>query len=168
MPVYIRPYIHIIIPKKFRQLESDGACVLRVFVDADVLFAGSAATSEYGASLVVLRMAEITLIEAIASQQVIDKAERNLAEKLPAVLPAFRLIIDRCLRIVPNPAVGEIQRYTGLTHPGDLPILVAAIQNGCPWLVSHNTCHFQPGLPAVNVLTPGEFLLTVRDLLSRS
>ena len=44
----------------------------RVFVDADVLFAGAAAPSEHGASLVVLRMAEITLIDALASPQVID------------------------------------------------------------------------------------------------
>ena len=33
----------------------------RVFVDADVLFAGAASPSEHGASFVVLRMAEITL-----------------------------------------------------------------------------------------------------------
>ena len=37
----------------------------RVFVDADVLFAGSASPSEHSASLVVLRLAEITLIEGI-------------------------------------------------------------------------------------------------------
>ena len=43
----------------------------RVLVDADGLFAGAAAPSEQGASLVILRMAEITLIEAVASQQVI-------------------------------------------------------------------------------------------------
>ena len=35
----------------------------RVFVDSDVLFAGAASGAEHGASLVVLRMAEITLIE---------------------------------------------------------------------------------------------------------
>ncbi len=40
----------------------------RVFVDADVLFAGSASPSEHSASLVVLRLAEITLIEALASE----------------------------------------------------------------------------------------------------
>ena len=37
----------------------------RVFVDVDVLFAGAAAPSEHGASLTILRMAEITLIEAL-------------------------------------------------------------------------------------------------------
>lgn len=66
------------------------ASKLRVFVDADALFAGSAAPGRHGASLAILRMAELTLIEAIASQQVIVEAERNLAEKLPNALPAFR------------------------------------------------------------------------------
>lgn len=47
----------------------------RVFVDADALFAGAAAPSEHAASLVVLRMAEITLIDAVTSQQVIGEVD---------------------------------------------------------------------------------------------
>ena len=78
-------------------------CKPRVFVDADVLFAGAAAPTEHGASLTVLRMAEITLIEAITSQQAVVEAERNLEAKLPAALPAFRLIVSRCLRVTPDP-----------------------------------------------------------------
>jgi len=53
----------------------------KVFIDADVLFAGSAAPSEHGASLVVLRMAEITLLEAYVSQQIMTEVERNLATR---------------------------------------------------------------------------------------
>jgi hypothetical protein len=45
------------------------ASKLNVFVDADVIFAGAASPSEYSASNVVLRMAEITLINAITSAQ---------------------------------------------------------------------------------------------------
>ena len=66
----------------------------RLFVDADVLFAGAASPSEHSASLVVLQLAEITLIEALTSQQVITEAERNLAAKLPQALPAFRLVSE--------------------------------------------------------------------------
>ena len=43
----------------------------RVFVDADVLFAGAASPSAHSASLVLLQMAEITLLDALTSQQVI-------------------------------------------------------------------------------------------------
>ncbi|MCR4407535.1 MAG: PIN domain-containing protein [Anaerolineae bacterium] len=138
----------------------------RVFVDADVLFAGAASPSEHGASLLVLRMAEITLIEAVASQQVITEAERSLTEKLPQALPAFRLIVSRCLHVVSDPSPADLEPYAGLADPGDLPILVAALREGCPWLVTFNVWHFQPGHAGVTVLRPGDFLLRVRDLLA--
>jgi hypothetical protein len=139
----------------------------RVFVDADVLFAGAASPSEHGASLLILRLAEITLIEALTCQQVITEAERNLAEKLPRALPAFRLIVSRCLEVVPDPAIHDLEPHAGRADPEDLPILLAALREGCPWLVTFNVRHFRPGHPDVTVLRPGEFLLRVRDRLAR-
>jgi len=139
---------------------------LRVFVDADVLFAGSAAPSQHGSSLTVLRLAEITLIEAVASQQVISEAERNLAEKLPDALPAFRLIVSRCLLVVPDPDPADLAPFAGMAGPKDLPILAAAVRKGCPWLVTFNARHFQPGHPAVRVVPPGELILRVRERLA--
>jgi PIN domain len=138
----------------------------RVFVDADVLFAGAAAPTQYGASLTVLRLAEITLIEAFASQQVITEAERNLAGKLPAALPAFSLLVSRCLRAVPDPDPADLAAFAGLADPKDLPILVAAVFTGCPWLVSFNVRHFRPGHPTVQVVQPGELTLRVRERLA--
>lgn len=128
----------------------------RVFVDADVLFAGAAAPSQHGASLVVLRMAEITLIQAITSHQVVTEAERNLAAKLPRALPAFRLLVERCLQVTPDPLAGELTAYGGLAHPKDLPILVAALRAECAWLTSFNLDHYRPG----------ELVLRVRDRLA--
>ena len=139
----------------------------RIFVDADVLFAGAASPSEHGASLVILRLAELTLIEAVASQQVVTEAERNLAAKLPRALPAFRLLVDRCLRVGPDPGRVELAPYADLADPKDLPILVAALHAGCPWLVTFNGRHYRPGHPEVTVLRPGEFVLRVRDTLAR-
>ena len=100
----------------------------RVFVDADVLFSGAAGPSQHGASLVVLRMAEITLIDAVASHQVAVEVERNLTVKLPQALPAFRLIAGRCLRLVPDPRPVDLSPYDGLADVKDLPILVAALR----------------------------------------
>ncbi len=137
----------------------------RVFVDADVLFAGAAAPSEQGASLMVLRLAEITLIDAIASQQAVTEAERNLADKLPAVLPAFHLLVSRCLQVVPDPPASDLEVYRGLADPKDLPLLAAALREGCPWLVTFNLRHYRPGHTAVTVLRPGDFILRVRDRL---
>ena len=137
----------------------------RVFVDADVIFAGAASPSQHGASLVILRMAEITLIEAVTSRQAIAEAERNLAEKLPVALPTFRLLVARCLRVVPDPQPEDLLPYVGLVDPEDAPLLNAAVREGCPWLVAFNVRHYRPGHPDVTVLRPGEFLLRVRGLL---
>ena len=138
----------------------------KVFVDADVLFAGAASPSEHSASLVILRMGEITLIEAVTSRQAIDEAERNLAEKLPDALPIFRLLVARSVRVTPTPTKHELAPYQGLADEKDLPILVAALREQCPWLVTFNIRHFRPGHPDVTVLRPGEFLRRVRDQLA--
>lgn len=138
----------------------------RVFIDADVLFAGSAVPSEHGASLVVLRMAEITLLEAYTSQHVIEEAERNLRAKMLATLLAFQMIVSRCLRVVPNPQPEEIQSLVGVADPFDLPVLVAALKTECQYLVTFNTRHYVPGDPGISVLPPGDFQLRVRDLLA--
>lgn len=137
-----------------------------VLIDADVLFAGAAGPTEYGASLVILRMAEITLIEAITCQQVINEVERNLNEKMPSALPALRLLVSRCLRVVLTPNETEVDPYLGLAHTKDLPILVTAIREQCPMLVTFNQRHFQPGHPKVEVMLPGEFVRRVRYLLT--
>ena len=69
--------------------------------------------------------------------------------------------------MAPDPPPADLEHYAGLAHPKDLPILVAARRENCPWLVTFNVRHFQPGHPDVVVLRPGEFLLRVRDLLAR-
>jgi hypothetical protein len=139
----------------------------RVLIDADVLFAGSASPSTNSASLVVLRMAEITLIEALIPEQAIGEAERNLKTKLPQALPAFQTLVQRSLRVVPNPEPEKVVAYQGRADAKDLPILVSAIREECPWLITFNTRDYQPGDPAVKVLRPGAFVREVRYLLAR-
>lgn len=139
----------------------------RVLIDADVLFAGAASPSEHGASLTILRLAELTLIEAVTSRQVIAEAERNLEHKLPAALPVFRLLVSRCLSVVDDPHPQDLVAHEGAAQSKDLAILVTAVREGCPWLVTFNVRHFQPGHPSVVVLRPGDFVLRVRELLAR-
>src|SRR5262245_11799677 len=110
----------------------------RIFIDSDVLFAGAASPSEHGASLVVLRLAEITLIDAVVSQQVIAEVERNLADYLPIALPTFRQLVSRCLRVVADPTRYELEFCRDLADLKDAPILAAAVREVCPWLVTFN------------------------------
>jgi hypothetical protein len=138
----------------------------RVFVDADVIFAGSASPSTHGASYVVLRMAELTLVECITSQQAITEVERNLAEKLPDKLPAFHLLAQRCLQVVPDPAPADLATCAGQASPEDLPILVAALREKCSYLLTFNERHFSPVSGQIAVQKPGDFLVAVRRWLS--
>jgi len=138
---------------------------LRVFVDADVIFAGSAAPSEHSASLTVLRMGEITLLDCVTSQQAITEAERNLSDKLPTKLPEFRLLVSRCLRLVPDPEPADLAAYAGQADPEDLPLLVAALREGCAYLLTFNVRHFHPTSQQISVQQPGEFILAVRQWL---
>jgi len=139
----------------------------RIFIDADVLFAGAASPNEHSASLVILRMAEITLIEAITSRQVITEAERNLQEKMPAALPAFQLLVSRCLKVVDDPTLDEVDALAKSADSKDLPILAAALREECAYLATHNIRHYQPGVENITVLKPGDLVQQVRYLLAK-
>jgi predicted nucleic acid-binding protein len=139
----------------------------RVFVDADVIFAGAASPGTHSASQIILAMGELTLIEAITSQQAVTEVERALAAKLPAVLPEFRLLAGRALRVVPDPAPAALAEFRGQADPKDLPLLVAALQHGCSYLVTFNTRHYFPAGGAIKVLRPGDLVLTIRQTLGQ-
>ncbi|MCL4490139.1 MAG: PIN domain-containing protein [Chloroflexi bacterium] len=139
---------------------------LKVLLDADVIFAGSAAPTEHSASNAILQMGEITLIECVASQQAVTEVERNMAEKLPAKLPELRLIVSRCLHLVPDPEPVELTQYTGQADTEDLPILVAALREGCTYLLTFNIRHYHPTGKRIAVQRPGEFMLAIRERLS--
>lgn len=142
--------------------------MLRVMVDADVLFAGAASSSDQSASGVVLRLSELTVIEGVASVQVVTEAERNLAAKVPAAVEALAGLVDACVQVVPDPEPSEVQTMDGRAHPKDLPVLVAAVRERCPVLVTFNEKDFQPGHPDVEVMTPGVLVQQVRRLVARA
>ena len=139
----------------------------RVLIDADVLFAAAASSSEHGASLLILRLAELTLIHAIAPQQVVVEAQRNLQDKLPKALGLFDALVARTLEVVPDPPPQIVAQYTGMAHPKDLPILVTAVAHDCAWLVTFNIKDYQPGWASVSVVRPGDFVLLVRQQLAQ-
>ena len=150
-----------------KPLERESPTKPRIFIDADVLFAGAASPNEHSASNLLLRMAELTLIEALTSTQVITEVERNLHDKIPKALPAFQLLVSRSLRIVADPDPAELKGYVGLANSEDLPILVAAVREESSHLATFNLRHYQPGYPSVAVLKPGNMVLQIRYLLAQ-
>ena len=140
---------------------------LSVFLDADVIFAGSAAPTAHSASHIVLQLGEMTLIDCVTSTQAITEVERNLVDKLPSKLSEFRLIMSRSLRVVSDPQLKELHPYTGQADPKDLPILVAAMREKCSSLLTFNIRHYHPSSATITIQRPGEFVQTVRALLAQ-
>ena len=150
-----------------KPLERESLPKPHIFIDADVLFAGAASPNEPSASNMLLRMAEITLIKAIISTQVITEVERNLLDKMPKAFPAFQLLISHSMRIVADPDPAELAGYVGLANLEVLPILVAAVREECSLLATFNLRHYQPGHSSVTVLKPGDLVLRIRYLLTQ-
>jgi len=75
--------------------------------------------------------------------------------------------VSRCLRVVSDPALNEIEGFAGLADTKDVPILAAAVREKCAYLASHNVRHFQPGVSGVTVLKPGDLVQRVRYLLAQ-
>jgi predicted nucleic acid-binding protein len=140
--------------------------MLRVMIDADVLFAGSATPSSASASLVVLRLGELTLIDAVASEQAVAEAEHNLAATVPAAVPVFRELVAAAVRVVPDPEAAEVVALAGRAHPKDLPILASALREACTVLVTFNEADYRPGHRAVEVVVPGVLVQRVRQQIS--
>ena len=136
--------------------------LLRVFLDADVLIAGSASTT--GAAHVILQLGELKVIQAISSAQARDEAERNLAAKLPDALAPFRALADAACTWVPDPPPRRRAGLRGKAHPKDVPILAAAVEARCAFLVTFNVRDFRPG-DLLAVENPGAFLDRLRSHL---
>jgi len=136
----------------------------RLFLDADVLVAGSASTT--GASHIILQLSNLTIIEGITSKQAQIEAERNLIEKLPFAVPTFQQLLDVAVEIVDDPLHQNLQQFRGQANPKDLPILTAAIMNNCSYLVTFNVRHYYPTSKDVIILRPGEFVERIRRVLA--
>ena len=138
---------------------------IRVFFDADALIAGTASST--GASHVPLRLAELGLIEGVTCEQALGEAERNLAAKLPAALPAFRAILSAAaIQVVPEPEPEGRAALHGLAHEDDLPILAAALASRSHYVTTFNVRHYHVPAGRIRVARPGEVVADLRRRLS--
>ena len=142
-----------------------------LFFDSSALMAGM--ISAGGAARALLLLAEDEKILLTVSEQVIVEVERNLARKAPQALPfARQLILATNLRIVRDPSPELVKTHMDwISHPADVPILVAAVQARVDFLVTLNTRHFleDPGVAQRSGLllsTPGDALAWVRNRLA--
>lgn len=120
----------------------------------------------------LLRVGQAGAVRLIVSEQVIAETERNLARKVPAALPLFRQAMKEAqVRIVRDPAPEQAAAARHLiSHPPDVPILLAAMQARADYLVTLNRKHFldDPQVAAQSGLrigAPGDALAWLREQL---
>ena len=137
---------------------------LRVFLDANVLFA--AAYSPDGLSALLIELGAAGGVTLLTSPLAIVEAERNLEVKRPAALPALRRNLS-AVRVVREPAPADVERLTPpKLSPKDRPLLAAAIVAGSTHFVTGDVADFgrfmdrRARLP-LRVMTPRQFLTEV-------
>jgi predicted nucleic acid-binding protein len=140
----------------------------KVFIDTSALIAGI--LSPTGAAHEVLRLCEAKVVLAVMSRQVLVEANRNLSEKLPALLSEYRVLMTHLSPlIVEDPSRPTVDQAGAIIHHNDAPILAAAIEAGVDYLVTWNTRHFQKkavrDYAQFPILTPGLFLEEFRRAL---
>ena len=113
----------------------------------------------------VLQLGELGIIDVRVADQARAEAERNLADKLPAALPAFRALVDACTSSIPMVSPSAVRRLSraGEADAKDVPILAAAIAADCRWLLSFNVRDYRT--ERIRVSQPGPFLEELRAAL---
>jgi len=143
---------------------------INLFLDSSALVAGI--LSMKGAARTLLLLAESGHIAVTISEQVLAETERVIARKVPAALTDFRqAILASQAQIVRDPSPDEVRAHTDLiSHPADIPIILAAMQAKVDYLVTLNRKHFLDDVDVarksgLNIGTPGDVLSWVRGQL---
>jgi hypothetical protein len=106
------------------------------------------------------------LLDCLTSQYAVTEAERNLLVKLPAAVPAFRLILKAAVKVIPEPPPSAARQVVDQAHPKDVPILAAAIAGAADFLATFNVRHFRPRKTPPLILQPGTILAQMRRSLT--
>jgi predicted nucleic acid-binding protein len=115
--------------------------MIRLFLDASVLFA--AAYSSTGASRELVRLALQGDVQLLVSQFVLEEAVRNLSDKASSEISAtFQQLIDALdLEITSDPSKEEVLDAAAYTALKDAPVVAAAINAQVDYLVTLDRKH---------------------------
>lgn len=140
--------------------------MVKIFLDANVLFAASYSSS--GASRELIRLAFRGQVQLVLSEDVVQEAERNLTVKQPDALGVFHQILDVVPFQMVTPTAEEVQQAASYTAYKDAPIVAAARRAEVERLVSLDRRHLVD-VPEVaersglNIVLPGEILREMRE-----
>jgi len=114
--------------------------MLRVFVDTSVLF--TAVYSSTGAARDLIRLALRGKVKLLVSQDVLDEVERNLAKKVPQVIPVYHVFLATlALELIPLPSRAAVHEAEAYVAAKDAMIIAAAILAQPDYLVTYDRKH---------------------------
>jgi predicted nucleic acid-binding protein len=113
--------------------------MIRAFLDSSVFF--SACLSPRGASYAILLESIRGNVSLVISDDVLVETERNLAESVPHVLPAFHEFLEAIAFDVVNPTPQQVAAAKTYTYPKDAPIVAAAKNAKVEYLASLDRKH---------------------------
>jgi putative PIN family toxin of toxin-antitoxin system len=114
--------------------------MIRVFVDANVLFAAS--YSSHGSSRDLILAAIEDKVQIVVSKYVLTEAERNLARKAPRAIPAFTELTELLsVEVVDKPNLEDVLQAAEYTALKDAPVVAAALSAQVDYMVTWDRKH---------------------------
>lgn len=138
---------------------------LRVYVDADVLFRAATASHAHTAALVLLRMAEFTLLDVVSAVYTVEEAVGALQRHLPGEQQILLQLIANTVRIVDDPPPALLQAHRHQAHWKDTINLAAAVHAQAHLLVTYNVRDYFPQGGSMHIMTPGQLVSASRTAI---
>ena len=140
---------------------------LRAYVDANVLLSGAATDNPSSASRVMLVASELTLLDLVACERVLEECDRNLERlveseaQLQGLRETLEKIVSRSIEVVRTPSVEGASLPD--TDQKDRVHLFSAVERGCDYLVTLNPKDFPESYENVSVIEPGTLVKRIRE-----
>lgn len=140
--------------------------MMRVFLDASVLFAAS--YSAAGSSRDLLREAIRGKVRVVVTRHVLREAEESLARKAPQALPALHELLELVApEIGQPPTLQEVKQTATYTNLKDAPIVAGAVKAGVDCQVTWDRKHLSDDArvareSGLQIVTPDESIALIR------
>ena len=140
----------------------------RLFLDSSALYA--AIYSSTGAARELIRWSIQGRVQLIASQDVLEETQRNIARKAPEIADVFHFFLAMLpLEIVPDPTKAEVRQAEQFVAQKDAPIVAAARKANVDYLVTFDKKHLLQKKDLSEyvggeILTPGELVVLLRSI----
>ena len=136
---------------------------VKVFLDSNVILSGL--LSDRGAPRLILDVLSLRLpvLQGATGKYNILEIERNLARKMPNLVPIYRKYMPLLdLEIVPLPSPEKIEAMAGQSADKDIPVLASAAACHADYLVTGDKKDFakakESGEYCFQIVSPAEFL----------